>query len=199
MLTRPHSQERSAKGKSLTWPSPEFMQGMNYFAIPGGDVLDALNENGGSCAQLAPLLAALLYDANYQDNAFIRTYGANVEGLSHDTAIYKDRKGVEYDLQKRPYSDGRGIRILGQMADRGVCEIPWIALRRVQIPLISRNPMIKASATVVMPRAKRLERRRPFFLLANPLGSIFLGGRTISRQRSDIRQECDPEVQPLHG
>ncbi len=98
-------------GKQPYESVPEALSGMNYYGVPGGEVLDALNDNGGSCAQLAPLLAALLYDSNYTAQSFVRTYGANSEGLSHDTAVYRDDKGVEYDLQKGAYSDGRGTLI----------------------------------------------------------------------------------------
>lgn len=71
---------------------------LRYYGQPGGFMGEALLESGGSCEQIAQLVAASVYDAGQGGAIALRYYGGVMpDGATHLTAVERTGEG-EHDL-----------------------------------------------------------------------------------------------------
>lgn len=98
-----------SSGKDPKRAIADVLKDMDYHGVPGGTMINALLEGGGSCAQFAPLISSLLYDSGYKENAYMRRYAQNSDGVSHITAVFVDGN-KEYDMQAGRRAKTTGVR-----------------------------------------------------------------------------------------
>lgn len=121
----------AADGKGPQESMPEVLGSkMEYYGIPGGTVLDAVLEGGGSCEQLSPLIASLIYDAGFQNKSFMRVYGQNSSGVGHIAPVFVDG-GKEYDLLSGTPSDGKGTLVKAEDIVEAYAMAHGLALKTV--------------------------------------------------------------------
>jgi hypothetical protein len=90
--------ERALDAEPLPRAIAHVFSDLRYVGIPGGAMADALLDRGGSCEQLATLVAAAAHDVHAGDRVALRFYGGiGADGVAHVTAIAKDKDG-DFDL-----------------------------------------------------------------------------------------------------
>lgn len=90
---------------------PEVFGDLSYHGTPGGRVADALAQGGGSCEQIAPLIAAAAWDAGVRGVALRFWGGAGRDGVAHVAPVVRHGNG-EHDLMtgKASYRGGVLLR-----------------------------------------------------------------------------------------
>jgi len=89
---------------------PRVFGDLRYHGEPGGRMADALLEGGGSCEQVAQLVASAVYDAGRSREIALRFYGAPMsDGVTHLAPIAL-RGGEEHDLMSGRPAIVRGSR-----------------------------------------------------------------------------------------
>lgn len=91
--------------------APEVFAELKYHGQPGGLMGSALLDGGGSCEQIAQLVASAVFDAGRPDAAFLRFYGAPMsDGVAHLAPIALEN-GEEHDLMSGRAALLRGTRL----------------------------------------------------------------------------------------
>ncbi len=86
------------KNSDVTHAAPEVFGELKYHGQPGGLMGSALLDGGGSCEQIAQLVASAVFDAGRPEAAFLRFYGAPMsDGVAHLSPVALE-KGEERDL-----------------------------------------------------------------------------------------------------
>lgn len=104
--------ERAAK-KALPEAAAVVFADLSYQGMPGGLAGAVLLEGGGSCEQLAQLLAAAAYDAGYRRGVTLRFYGGVMaDGVAHITIVAPSQTGAATDLLigRGPYPGGVSLQ-----------------------------------------------------------------------------------------
>jgi hypothetical protein len=95
---------------SLRDAAPEVFADLRYFGRPGGLMADALFDRGGSCEQLAHLVAAAAHDAGLPGQVALRFYGGVMsDGAAHLAPVEGSGAG-ELDLFTGRPAFRRGTR-----------------------------------------------------------------------------------------
>ncbi len=90
---------------------PRVFGDLRYHGEPGGFMADALLEGGGSCEQVAQLVAAAVFDAGRSREIALRFYGAPMsDGVTHLAPIAL-RGAEEHDLMSGKPAIVRGSRV----------------------------------------------------------------------------------------
>lgn len=99
--------EALARG-NLEDAAPEVFGDLSYHGTPGGRMADALAQGGGSCEQIAPLVAAAAWDAGDRKVALRFWGGAGRDGVAHVAPVVRRGDGGEHDLMagKASYRGG---------------------------------------------------------------------------------------------
>jgi hypothetical protein len=94
----------------VTHAAPEVFADLKYHGQPGGLMGSALLDGGGSCEQIAQLVASAVFDAGRPEAAFLRFYGAPMtDGVAHLAPIALE-EGEERDLMT-----GRAALLSGKL------------------------------------------------------------------------------------
>lgn len=90
---------------------PRVFGDLRYYGQPGGRMVDALFEGGGSCEQIAHLVVAAAHDVGQADAVALRFYGKPMpDGATHLAPIGLE-KGEEHDLMSGKPALLKGSRI----------------------------------------------------------------------------------------
>ncbi|EYF01592.1 hypothetical protein [Chondromyces apiculatus] len=88
----------------------EVFEDLRYYGQPGGLVAEALLEGGGSCEQIAQLVAATAHDAGQRQAIALRFYGGLMaDGAAHIAPVALDDDG-EHDLTSGKAAAPGGVR-----------------------------------------------------------------------------------------
>jgi len=98
------------KKNDVTHAAPEVFRDLKYRGQPGGLMGSALLDGGGSCEQIAQLVASAVFDAGRPEAAFLRFYGAPMsDGVAHLSPI-----ALEKD-EERDLMSGRPALLSGKL------------------------------------------------------------------------------------
>ena len=100
-----------AKKKTVKGAAPAVFVDLKYYGKPGGLMASALVDGGGSCEQVAQVVAAAVFDAGRPAEIALRYYGGLMDdGVSHITPIAVER-AEEHDLMTGAPAHLGGVRI----------------------------------------------------------------------------------------
>ena len=100
-----------AKKKTVKGAAPAVFVDLKYYGKPGGLMASALVDGGGSCEQVAQVVAAAVFAAGRPAEIALRYYGGLMDdGVSHITPIAVER-AEEHDLMTGAPAHLGGVRI----------------------------------------------------------------------------------------